>query len=119
MDEQIYNQIKIKLQLPQNVLFEELGKTATKGAYSEDLKRKGKDIFETLKGRLVNEICTSSTVINAYKSINSNEVVPVVAALIDVLSGYLVGISPVTFCVLIVKEGIPKLCKSYWKGIEE
>lgn len=100
-----------KLNLSVEALYTELATGLSKGASPGDLAKRGKQIYENLREKLHDKICRSDAV---HASFERGDKVLLVAALMDCVSGAITGISPVTFCVLLAKEGVSTLCAAEW-----
>ncbi|MFS0756131.1 hypothetical protein ABC383_15715 [Noviherbaspirillum sp. 1P10PC] len=105
------NNIHEKLNLSFEELYAELATGLSKGASPGDLIKRGKEIYENLREKLHDKICLSDAV---HESFSRGDKVLLVAALVDCVSGAITGISPVTFCVLLAKEGVSTLCATEW-----
>jgi hypothetical protein len=114
MHDTVRLEIETKLNLSADELLSELAAHTVGTAIAPDLKRRGREIYDALKARLLEKICMDPRVTRAYTSVREAGLVVLVAALLDCVSGYISGVSPVTFCVLLAKEGVEHLCESYW-----
>jgi dCTP deaminase len=113
-DKEMLQEIEVKLNTNDSDLFAMLASEISKGIIEPDKQEeRGKQIFENLRSALVERICYSE---NVKKYYSANDKVTLVAALIDCISGAVTGVSPVTFCVLLVKAGLDVLCQDCWNG---
>lgn len=109
----VTEEIEAALGFSDDQLFVALASGVSKGASATDLLRRGKEIYGNLKSKLQDRICQSEGVRSAFEK---GDKVALVAALADCISGVTTGVSPVTFCVLLVKEGVSLLCEIQWKN---
>jgi hypothetical protein len=95
-------------------LFEMLGMESGKFAAPTDLIARGKEIYENLKQKLRSVICDSETIYHNWleRPVDSKHFI--ISQLIDCISGYVVGVTPATVCVLLYKEGLPSFCADRW-----
>ncbi|WP_128576081.1 hypothetical protein [Paraburkholderia nemoris] len=107
------NLISEKLNLSEDELLRELATGVSKGASATDLAKRGKEIYGNLKSKLQEKICRSELV---RKTFENGDRVALVAALLDCVAGSITGVSPVTFCVLLAREGVSSLCVASWKA---
>ncbi len=80
-----------------------------KGAVGEDLVRRGKEIYASLKSKLRTTICGNDKVLAALRNPGYDRVL-LAAAIVDAISGYLTGVAAANVAVLLVKEGIAAYC---------
>ena len=118
MDKVLIQEIVSTLSLKEEEIFEKIGIEASsvQGAFppsKQELIAIGKRWWTYHKEQLTNSICDSEAVKKAY---NSSDELAVLAAVLDLISGIAIGISPITVAVLLVKLGIDKTCKNKWEN---
>lgn len=96
-------------------LLENIALARGRGALGHDLKEQGALIYRNAREFLAEKICTDSRVQAASRAANRGNSMALVASLADVVSGYLTGLAGASFCVLLLKDGLPEFCASYWK----
>lgn len=111
---ELLSDIKKKMDLPKDALFELLASDISKGAIKTDLVRRGREIFRNLKAVLQERICGSAEVWRAYSELQNDRAL-LVSALVDCVAGAIWGVAPTTFCVILVKVGLEAYCSKYWK----
>jgi len=116
MDKGARIELERKLADSREQLILDLGQTLTKGAIGADARRKGLEIYENLKDKLQASICTSQEIRALHEAMGDGREVLLIAALADLVSGLVVGVSPVTFAVLLVKDGLALYCRKLWEN---
>jgi len=114
MDPLVLREIESQLSLDTKLLLQMLGESHSLGA-SVGTSRDGSKILENAKRVLAEDICINKGVRAVY-STAENSTVQLVAAVLDCIAGYVTGISPITVSVLIVKQGVGKLCAEAWRN---
>ncbi|WP_375207701.1 hypothetical protein [Hyphococcus sp.] len=112
MDELTLREIESQLALDSELLFRMLGAQQGVGS-SRGTNRDGKDVYENIKRSLRVRICTNRRV-QTLCGDSATEKTTLVAAVLDCISGPIIGISPITVSVLLVKEGLNNLCADQW-----
>lgn len=102
------------LGLEKEELFKLIGEETAKNAGPTDWIERGKEIYLNLRDKLREKICTSEKVYNAWheKSVENKHLV--IAAIIDCISGFVIGLTPATVAVLLYKDGLPEYCAVIW-----
>lgn len=103
------------LKLSEDDLFARLGETTTKGAGYQEIVERGKALFSNTVRNVSQRLCEDSRTKELYERRNEITIVDYIAALADIISGYLAGISPFVLAVLIVKNKLETVCAPYWK----
>ncbi|MBI1746125.1 MAG: hypothetical protein HYR55_06010 [Acidobacteria bacterium] len=116
MDKDVRVEIERKLAASREELILDLGQTVTKGAIRPDARRKGLEIYENLRGKLQAAICTNQQLRALHDTVGDGKKALLVAALADLVSGLVVGISPITVAVLMVKDGLEVYCRKLWEN---
>ena len=94
-------------------LLADLGASAGRGFGPSDLIRGGREIFDNCWSAVERVICTSEK-LRALQKVSAGDGSEVASAIIDLIAGLLHGIPAATVAVLIVKRGLPHLCRTYW-----
>jgi hypothetical protein len=109
--ELVQTEIERQLRLDNNTLLLLLA-SETIGA-TEPTSRDGRVILDNVKRNYRRKICEDERVRKAH-SLTDNSRVLLVSALLDCIGGAITGVSPITVCVLLVKEGLDTLCADAW-----
>jgi hypothetical protein len=102
-------QLRVLLTASNDDLLRELGRTTGHELTPADALRRGRVLFENLKTRLSPSLCSDTKVAQASSAANSDPTL-LITAILDCISGFLVGVSPLTAAVLLYRYGIKKLC---------
>jgi hypothetical protein len=114
------NQIRELFDLDEDHLLSNISTARGRGARGIDSVREGKRIFKNSKRLLQKKICESSKVQNAYQvSLDTGVSLVLLASLVDIVSGLLTGFAGASFCVLLIKEGLPEYCLDIWEENNE
>lgn len=108
------------LSLSQDELLEEIGEELIRKRLrarleprkTETAMQRGQEWFEANIGHLERAVCFEPAVRRMVENPSDNQVL--VAALLDLISSIVVGVSPVTVAVLLVKRGVHTLCRDSW-----
>lgn len=73
----------------------------------------GRVIVDNVKRSYRQRICQNERIRTLHAVTESSRVL-LVSALLDCIGGAITGVSPITVCVLLVKEGIDSLCADVW-----
>jgi len=117
MEQTTIDQIEKLLSLSETDILINIGREVDSGIYAfpptpKELIDKANSWWNYSKKTIIKEICFSEKVCEA---IRSEDKIVLYAAILDVLSGIISGVSPVTASALVIKKGIEKLCESYWR----
>lgn len=113
------SEISDLLKLSDDDLFARLGETTTKGAGFQEIVERGKALFHNTVKNLSQRLCEDSRTKELHLRRNEITKVDYISALADIVSGYLAGVSPFVFAVLIVKNNLETVCAPYWKTRED
>lgn len=102
-------QLRILLAASDDDLLRDIGRTTGHELTPADALRRGRVLFENLKTRLAPSLCSDSKVAQASSAENPDPTL-LITAILDCISGFLVGVSPLTAAVLLYRYGIKKLC---------
>ena len=116
MDQIVIREIESQLSLDTDLLLRMLGSSQSIGA-TPGTSRDGKVILENAKRTLRDRICVNENVRKTH-DLSADSRVQLVAAILDCIAGVVVGVSPITVAVLLVKEGVSNLCKDLWKNAQ-
>lgn len=112
-------EIKKLLKLDKNELYARLGheligpnNILTNIKENEKL---GESWFIRNKEKLKSKVCNNQVVLSAFKLKQNQTELQIALAILDLISNLIIGVSPVTVAVLIVKEGLNSFCKKEWE----
>jgi hypothetical protein len=114
MDSLVLREIENQLSLDTDLLLQMLGASQTIGA-TPGTRRDGKVIIDNIKRKLRERVCADARIRTTYDT-TSKPTTQLVAAVLDCIAGAVTGISPITVSVLLVKEGLGKLCQEPWSS---
>jgi len=103
--------IKVKLELSEDELLIEIGRSVYKSAIQPNYKFRGEEFISNITENFRDDVCTDPRIQTILKDEDAYEMVMIVSALIDCIGGMLVGVSPVTVCVMLAKRGLKSICK--------
>lgn len=114
MKDEVLKEIERQMELETDALLVLLASSGTLGA-SPGTPKDGDRIFRKIKDKVRERLCTDESVIAAYEG-GSNSKVLLITAVVDCISGAVIGVSPVTASVLLVREGLDAFCVEVWTG---
>jgi hypothetical protein len=80
----------------------------------EQLRRIAREWLKKKRHKIANYVCSNETIILlASNTTKKQDKINLILALADLISSLVVGVSPVTVSVLLVREGIKTLCKDF------
>mgnify|MGYP006302558421 FL=1 len=91
-----------------------IGEESAKNAGPTDWIERGREIYLNLKEKLRETICKSEKVRNAWLENQVENTHIIISAIIDCISGFVIGITPATVAVLLYKDGLPEYCSAFW-----
>ena len=91
-----------------------IGEESAKNAGPTDWIERGREIYINLKEKLREKICTSEKIRNAWMENKVQNKHTIISAIIDCISGFVIGITPATVAVLLYKDGLPEYCSVFW-----
>lgn len=103
---------------PEDRLLSQIGQARGRGAIGKDAVEQGREIYANLRTAVKGAICRSDRVRAAHIQTKTSISPVLLAAVADVITGYLSGISAASFCVLLLREGIGEYCADHWSGTE-
>jgi hypothetical protein len=101
------------LERPRDSLLLELGAVAGHDAFPRSPLQRGSEVYNALRESLRDSICNDARVLSLRDE--SNRRAELVAAIADIVATSTVGIPPFTVAVLIVRDGLPRLCAKHWQ----
>lgn len=107
------------LDAPDDRLLSNIGQARGRGAVGKDAVEQGREIYANLRNAVKGTICRSDKVRAAHIKTKTSISPVLLAAVADVVAGYLTGISAASFCVLLLREGIGEYCSDYWGETEK
>lgn len=110
------NHFNALVDLPSAELYKKMAISDGKAAVLPDLERRGKEIYSAIYSRLREPICKNNQIRTMSNAAQERQCIQMHAALADCISGFITGIAAATFIVLLLREGLPKLCSEYWSG---
>ncbi len=100
-------------------LLANIGRIRGRGAMGKDPIEQGREIFLNLRKKIRLAVCQNRALRAAYHGVESGSSPLVIAALADLIAGYLNGIAAASFCILLIREGIPDYCAEIWNDPHE
>lgn len=115
MDNLRRQEILSNLSLNEEELFQQIGtEFSSSDAFppsKQDLIKVGKRWWTHNKERLVTSLCSSEVIKTTF---DSGDELALASAILDLISGLITGVSPITVAVLVMKLGLEKICKQQW-----
>jgi hypothetical protein len=93
-----------------------LGQEGRRQAGPADYLSRGREIYNNLRQRLREHICTSDKLYDLWAKHKAGDRDLIVAGIIDCIGGAIAGVSPAVVAVLIYKDGLPSYCKEEWSS---
>jgi len=124
MDKLKKNQILDLLEQDANILFIKIGKeligdSAFMHHNEKELIDLARSWLKRNKQKILELICEDEKIIKLYKPLMDNTTkVQLVVAIFDLISGVLIGVSPLVVSTLLVKYGIENFCQEGYEGHE-
>jgi hypothetical protein len=110
--------IEALINAPEDRLLAQLGQARGRGAVGKDAIEQGREIYGNLRNAVKGAICKSDRVRAAHVGAKASVSPILLAAVADVIAGYLTGISAASFVVLLLREGIGEYCAEEWSTKE-
>jgi hypothetical protein len=93
-----------------------LGEEGRRQAGPLDYLSRGREIYNNLRQRLRQTICTSEKLYDLWAKHKAGNRELIVAGIVDCIGGALAGVSPAVVAVLIYKDGLPSYCEEEWSA---
>jgi hypothetical protein len=80
----------------------------------QDLIQKGREWLIANMQMLQNQVCRDLELRRMVENPTDNQVLAI--AVLDLITSYVVGVSPITVTALLIKRGLRNLCRECWKN---